>query len=82
MFAPLRVPPCLTTSVAVSKALIKETGPLAIPPVEPTTSPAGRSRLKLKPVPPPLLCIMAASFTRLNIESRSSSIGKTKQADS
>ena len=53
--APRRVPPCLMTSVATSKARIKETGPLATPPVEPTLSISGRSLEKEKPVPPPLL---------------------------
>jgi len=37
------------------KARMKETGPLATPPVDPTTSFSGRRRLKEKPVPPPLL---------------------------
>jgi len=55
ILAPRRVPPCLVTSVTVSKARIKETGPLATPPVEPTTSFSGRRREKEKPVPPPLL---------------------------
>ena len=54
MFAPRRRPPCLITSVAVSKMRIKETGPLATPPVACTTSSFGRSREKEKPVPPPL----------------------------
>ncbi|KWT93238.1 hypothetical protein ASN18_0321 [Candidatus Magnetominusculus xianensis] len=53
MLAPRRVPPCLTASVAVSKTAIKDTGPLDMPFVEPTTSPFGRSDEKLKPVPPP-----------------------------
>ena len=55
MFAPRRVPPCFTTSVAASKALMKLTGPDATPPVEPTTSPSGRSLENANPVPPPLL---------------------------
>ena len=55
MLAPRRVPPCFTTSVAVSKTRMKETGPLATPPVEPTRSFMGLRLLKAKPVPPPLL---------------------------
>ena len=61
---------------------MKLTGPEATPPVEPTTSPSGRSREKAKPVPPPLLCISAVSFTLLKMESSESSTGSTKQADS
>ena len=38
---------------------MKETGPEATPVVLFTMSPAGRSRLKLKPVPPPDWCTSA-----------------------
>ncbi|MBA7591545.1 hypothetical protein ES708_33704 [subsurface metagenome] len=69
------------TSVAVSKARIKETGPLAIPPVEPTLSFSGLSRENENPVPPPLLWMRAVFFTASNIDSIESSIGRTKQAD-
>jgi hypothetical protein len=55
IFAPRLMPPCLITSVAVSKALMNDTGPLATPPVDPTRSCLGLSREKEKPVPPPLL---------------------------
>ena len=55
MLAPRRVPPCLTTSVEASNRLMKETGPEATPMVERTMSFLGRSREKLKPVPPPAL---------------------------
>jgi hypothetical protein len=51
------------TSVAVSKARIKETGPLATPPVEPTLSFSGLSLEKENPVPPPLLWMSAVFFT-------------------
>lgn len=51
MFAPRRRPPCLMFSVAQSKIRMNDTGPDASPPVEPTTSPRGRSREKEKPVP-------------------------------
>ena len=34
MLAPRRVPPCLMVSVAMSKTLMKETGPLATPLVD------------------------------------------------
>ncbi len=54
MFAPRRRPPCLIASVLWSNTLMKETGPLATPPVDFTTSPAGRRWEKEKPVPPPL----------------------------
>ena len=53
MFAPRRVPPCLTTSVEESYSDMKETGPDATPMVERTTSFLGRILEKLKPVPPP-----------------------------
>ncbi len=53
MFAPRRVPPCFTTSVEPSYSFMKLTGPLATPMVLFTMSSFGRSRLKLKPVPPP-----------------------------
>ncbi len=55
IFAPLRVPPCLTASVAELNTFIKDTGPLATPPVDITRSFLGRRREKEKPVPPPLL---------------------------
>ena len=45
----------MTTSVAVSKMRMKETGPLATPPVDPTLSLSGLRLEKAKPVPPPLL---------------------------
>ena len=41
MFAPRRVPPCLMVSVAMSKTLMNEIGPLEIPLVDITTSFAG-----------------------------------------
>ena len=53
IFAPLLVPPCFMTSVAVLKTFIKDTGPLAAPLVEPTISSFGLSLEKEKPVPPP-----------------------------
>ncbi len=53
IFAPRRVPPCLTASVAMLKTRIKLIGPLATPPVVRTVDPDGRSREKEKPVPPP-----------------------------
>ncbi len=80
ILAPLLVPPCLTASVAALKTFIKLTGPLATPPVEFTEEPLGRSLEKLKPVPPPLLCINAAFFTLSKMPSILSSIGRTKHA--
>ena len=53
MLAPRRVPPCFTASVAALKTFMKETGPLATPPVELTVLPLARRREKEKPVPPP-----------------------------
>ena len=80
MLAPLRVPPCLTCSVAVLKILIKETGPEAIPPVVPTLLLAGLRREKENPVPPPDLWISAAFLRASKIPSMLSSIGSTKHA--
>jgi len=82
MLAPRRLPPCFTTPVAASKAWRKDMGPLATPPVDRTTSLLGRSREKLKPVPPPDLWIRAAFLMVSKILSMESSIGRTKQADS
>lgn len=59
MFAPRRVPPCLTTSVEASNRLMNETGPDATPMVDRTMSFLGRRREKLKPVPPPDWCTRA-----------------------
>ena len=80
MFAPLLVPPCLTASVAVSKTVMKDTGPEEMPFVDPTTSPFGLRREKLNPVPPPDLWIIAALLTASNIDSIESSTGMTKHA--
>src|SRR5581483_9499237 len=41
MLAPLRLPPCFTTSVIVSIILMKDVGPEATPDVEATMSPSG-----------------------------------------
>ena len=82
MFAPRRVPPCLTCSVAVLNIFRKEMGPEAMPPVEPTRASWGRSREKEKPVPPPDLWIMAAFLTASKMPSMESSTGSTKQAAS
>jgi hypothetical protein len=61
---------------------MKDTGPLATPPVEPTISSEGLKRLKEKPVPPPDWWMMAVFFTDSKIESRESYTGSTKQAAS
>ena len=53
IFAPRRVPPCFTASVAALNTFIKLTGPEATPPVERTMLPSGRRRENEKPVPPP-----------------------------
>ena len=80
--APRRVPPCLTASVAALKTFIKDTGPLATPPVEFTVEPLGRSREKEKPVPPPDLWMRAAFLMASKMSSMESATGSTKQADS
>ena len=54
ILAPRLAPPCFMTSVAVLYIFIKETGPLAMPPVEWTTSDLGLNLEKENPVPPPL----------------------------
>lgn len=59
MFAPLCLPPCFITSVVVSYMLRKLRGPDACPFVLLIVSPAGLIVLKLKPVPPPVLWMMA-----------------------
>ncbi len=53
MFAPRRMPPCFTASVAALNTRRNETGPDARPPVDFTTSFFGRSRENAYPVPPP-----------------------------
>ena len=82
MLAPRRVPPCLIASVATSNTCISDTGPEAVPPVEATRSPAGRSRENEKPVPPPVFWISAAHRTASNTPVVESSTGTTKQAAS
>ncbi len=82
MLAPRRVPPCLIASVAASKTRMNETGPLAMPPVDATRSPAGRRRLNAKPVPPPLWWMSAVSLSDSKMPSIESSTGSTKQAES
>ena len=82
MFAPRRVPPCLTASVAILNTRIKLTGPLATPPVLRTVAPAARRREKEKPVPPPDLWIKAACLMASKISSIESPTGSTKQAES
>ena len=42
MFAPRRLPPCLTTSVTVLMMFIKDTGPDATPDVDATMAPSSR----------------------------------------
>ncbi len=81
MFAPRRVPPCFIVSVATSKMVMNDMGPLATPCVLLTLSPSGRILENEKPVPPPLLWIMAVCFTVSNMLSMESSTGRTKQAD-
>ncbi len=61
---------------------MKETGPLAMPPVERTMSALGLRREKENPVPPPLCSIRAAFFRVPKMLSMESSTGRTKQAAS
>ena len=82
MLAPRRVPPCLIASVATSNTCMNDTGPDAVPPVEATRSPAGRSRENEKPVPPPVFWISAAQRTASKTPVVESSTGTTKQAAS
>jgi len=82
MLAPLLVPPCFMTSVAMLKTLMNDTGPLAAPIVDATISSFGLRCEKEKPVPPPVWWIRAVSFTLSKIESSESSTGRTKQAES
>src|SRR4030067_709474 len=69
-------------SVVALKTRMKDTGPLASPPVDETISDAGRRREKEKPVPPPDWCMRAVFLTAVNMDSRESSTGRTKQAAS
>ncbi len=82
MLAPRRVPPCLIVSVAASNTFMKDSGPEETPLVERTTSLAGRTREKEKPVPPPLLWIRAVCLMASKMLSIESPTGRTKQAES
>ena len=82
MLAPRRVPPCLIVSVAASNTLMNESGPDETPFVLSTTSLCGRTREKLKPVPPPLLWMSAVFLMASKIDSIESSTGSTKHAES
>ena len=75
MLAPRRTPPCRIASVAVLNTSMNDTGPDAIPIVERTTSPEGRSRENEKPVPPPVCWIIAAHFTASKISGIASPTG-------
>ena len=75
MLAPRRVPPCLMVSVAASKTLMNESGPLETPLVLFTTSLCGRTREKEKPVPPPLLWMRAVFLMASKMDSMESPTG-------
>ncbi len=76
MLAPRRVPPCLMVSVAASKTLMNESGPLETPLVLFTTSLCGRTREKEKPVPPPLLWMRAVFLMASKMDSMESPTGQ------
>ncbi len=80
MFAPLLLPPCLTTSVAQLNIFMNETGPDALPFVDNTISPSGLRCENENPVPPPLWCISAICLRVSNMLSMESSTGRTKHA--
>ncbi len=61
---------------------MNETGPLAMPPVLATMSPAGRNRLNANPVPPPLWWMSAVFFSVSKMPTIESSTGSTKHAES
>ena len=82
MLAPRRVPPCLIASVALLNTSMNGSGPEATPRVEATRSPAGRRRENEKPVPPPVIWMIAAHFTASKISGIESPTGTTKQAAS
>ena len=82
MFAPRRVPPCLTVSVATSNTRMNDKGPLETPFVDLTMSFFGRIWENEKPVPPPLLWMRAVYLTDSNISSMESPTGSTKHAES
>ena len=82
MHAPRRRPPMETTLAAVSYSRRNDIGPLAVPPVLATRSPAGRTRLNAYPVPPPARWISAACPSVAKMECSESSTGSTKQPDS
>ena len=77
MLAPRRVPPCLTTSVSLSKSCMKESAPEATPWVFLTMSPLGRSWLKEKPVPPPDFWMSDCADRDLVMASMESGMGRT-----
>ena len=77
MFAPRRIPPCTTASVAALNTRRKDTGPEARPPVERTRSFFGRRRENANPVPPPDWWMMAAAFTESKISGMESPTGST-----
>ncbi len=79
ILAPRLVPPCLTCSVAVLNIFMKETGPEAMPPVEPTVLFFGLNREKENPVPPPDLWMIAAFFNASKMPSMLSATGSTRR---
>jgi hypothetical protein len=86
MLAPRRVPPWAISPKDLSYTRRKPTGPVARPAEDLTSAPLWRSRLKEKPLPPPVCWISAASrrVWKMPDSSRpmSSVMGSTKQAAS
>ncbi len=82
MFAPRRTPPCFTVSVVVLKMFMNDTGPEATPCVERTIAPCGLTFSKVKPVPPPVWWMMAASVAVFMMPAMESGTSRTKQAAS
>lgn len=77
MFAPRRVPPCLTSCVAWLMMLSGDSAPLATPFVLRTGAPRGRTLQPENPVPPPLLWMSMVCLTKSPQPSMLSSIGST-----
>src|SRR5680860_1328414 len=82
IFAARRVaPPDLMVPALASAPRMKETGPLAVPPEERSSSLEERMRERLRPAPEPPLKMRPSSLYQLRIESIESSTERMKHAD-